>query len=643
MSASSASKRHTSQDLVKDDDLTPVPSKKQKLDTSPADNDSSELNTILSKLEDLAETAEITEENVEEVPDILNKNYIDPNFITRFYFSFRKNQLFTDETSQAVIYDSPFTIAHLPNIFDNEFLSKVKDEVKELDFDVKSSDLYEFHQSLDLKICEKPNLSKLRDTVYSSSFVRTISNLVGFDLDCTPDLSVQKYEKGSYLLCHDDDIKDDDFINGRIIAFIIYLVDENWSKEDGGALEFFNTDSQGHPDEITLSITPKWNTMIFFALSPTSFHQVSEINSSSKNRYSISGWFHGPLNTRLSRAYFAAPISEDFDLGDFLNPVYLNEKNKQRILEKLQKDSYILLSEFLRDDVFNRLMASIKETGWEEKSIGPPFIRKYYLLKDSEISDFNGYNNNNIKDYKNSSSSFCKYVYEFFKSRSFSTYIKEISNWQTTGVASEFRQFRSGSYTVIHDQAQDRIGADVTLFCIESGWNEKWGGGTSYVANEHELLVIYPKKNTLSIAIREAGTLKFVKYVNSRAAFPRTEMSFIYWDDDYNGGEEEEDEENEEVEENEGEVEENKEGVEENEEGVEENEEGVEENEEGVEENEEGVEENEEGVEENEEGVEENEEGVEENEEEVEKNEERVEENKEGVEENEGVKKIEEN
>lgn len=239
----STSKKHTSQDLLEENDSTLLPNKKQKLDTTLVDNNNDSLpsNTISSKLEE----SKIPDENVEQeikeiIPDILNKNYIDPDFVTRFYSAFKKNQTFIDEISQAIIYNLPFPIALLPNIFDNEFLSNVKDEVKELDFDNKSNDLYEFHQSSDLKICEKPHLSKLRDTIYSDVFVSTMSNLVGFDLDYTPDLSVHKYEKGNYLLCHDDDIKDDAFMHGRIIAFIIYLVDEDWSKEDGGALELFN-------------------------------------------------------------------------------------------------------------------------------------------------------------------------------------------------------------------------------------------------------------------------------------------------------------------------------------------------------------------------------------------------------------------
>ncbi|CAG8704928.1 2317_t:CDS:2 [Funneliformis caledonium] len=506
--------KHTSLEL--EDKEAIIQCKKQKLDKISVDNNS------ISNLENPIETLDntqggeqgfnnkytVTDKNDDEIKekvlDILNLNYTDPEFIRRFCFAFKKNQEFTDETSHAVVYNSPFTAAILPNIFDDEFLSHVKDEIRNLDFNHKSNDLYEFHQSSDLRICDKPYLSRLRDAIYSDIFVRTMSDLVGIDLDYTPDLSAHKYEKGNYLLCHDDDIKDDDCMHGRRIAFIIYFVDKDWSKEDGGALELFNTNSQGHPDEVTLSIIPKWNQMAFFVLSPTSFHQVSEVLSSTKVRYSISGWFHGPLNTRLSRTDFLSPTPEDFNLSDIISPVYLNESNKQRILDSLHKSSYVLLPDFLRDDVFEKLMKSIKETGWEEKPTGPAFIRRYHLLKDSEIVDFKDFENIEIKDYRKSLIDFCKYVYEFFRSKPFAVYLNEISNWQVAGIASEFRQFQPGDYTLIHDQAQDRAGVDVTLFCIEGEWDKNWEGGTHYVAEEQELLAIHPQRNTLSITIRTA-------------------------------------------------------------------------------------------------------------------------------------------
>jgi len=238
---------------LEESDTTSIQYKKQKLDTTPVDNSTSiEISPIsspnFSKLEEPIEALDSYNDNIleevevkGEVPDKLNTNYVDPEFIRRFCFAFKKNQTFTDETSQAVVYNLPFPAATLPNIFDSEFLSNVKDEIKELDFDHKSNDLYEFHQSLDLRICAKPHISKLRDSIYSDVFIHTMSDLVGIDLDYTPDLSAHKYEKGNYLLCHDDDIKDDEFMHGRRIAFIIYLVDEDWSKVDGGALELFNT------------------------------------------------------------------------------------------------------------------------------------------------------------------------------------------------------------------------------------------------------------------------------------------------------------------------------------------------------------------------------------------------------------------
>ena len=48
------------------------------------------------------------------------------------------------------------------------------------------------------------------------------------------------------------------------------------------------------PVEVVRSLVPKWNSFVFFEVSPSSFHQVSEVLSGSKTRLSINGWFHGP-------------------------------------------------------------------------------------------------------------------------------------------------------------------------------------------------------------------------------------------------------------------------------------------------------------------------------------------------------------
>ena len=45
-----------------------------------------------------------------------------------------------------------------------------------------------------------------------------------------------------YLLCHDDDIHGT--VEGRRIAFIYYLVSEDWKETDGGTLDLFSTDGK---------------------------------------------------------------------------------------------------------------------------------------------------------------------------------------------------------------------------------------------------------------------------------------------------------------------------------------------------------------------------------------------------------------
>jgi len=102
------------------------------------------------------------------------------------------------------------------------------------------------------------------------------------------------------LLCHDDELE------GRRIAYILYLVDENWEKSDGGSLDLFSVNSDNQPTSIVSSVIPQWNSFAFFAVTPSSFHQVAEVMTKSKCRLSVSGWFHGePI---LRPAPFIEPV-----------------------------------------------------------------------------------------------------------------------------------------------------------------------------------------------------------------------------------------------------------------------------------------------------------------------------------------------
>ncbi|RIB10229.1 Oxoglutarate and iron-dependent oxygenase degradation C-term-domain-containing protein [Gigaspora rosea] len=467
-----------------------------------------------------------TIESSREYEENFNSNYTQPQFISNFRRALRNRQDFKDPLTNATVYGSPFPIALVPNIFSSQFLESVKAELETEEFYHKSNDLYEFYQSEDLKLSKNPNTIKLRETIYSECFVRTISELTGIHLDSTPDLSAHQYTQGNYLLCHDDDIKDDENMHGRRVAFIIYLVDKDWEKEYGGCLDLFNTDSQGHPNQVSLSITPKWNTMVFFELSPTSYHQVAEVLTSTKVRLSISGWFHGALNTRLSCSQYIPLVSVDpdnYNINEIVNPSYLTEQGIKDILKVLRKEASIELQQFLQQNMYDKLIDSLNKAQWDKQPTGPPFIRRYHLIMN---------NTDNESPDINSTSPFHQYIYSFFKSTIFANYLAQITRYNISRAYSEIRQFQSGDYTLIHDQALDKEGLDITFCCIEEDWNHEWQGGTHYVAREEELLTIWPKKNTLSIVVRDAGTMRFVKYVNSSARISKREMTFIYLDDD---------------------------------------------------------------------------------------------------------------
>lgn len=173
--------------------------------------------------------------------------------------------------------------------------------------DPKCSDLYNFAQSKDLKSYPFELVSQLVNRLQDSSFLENIENLGDYvHLSTTDiDISVQKYECGDYLLCHDDRL------DSRRFAFVLYLVDEDWNHD--GELEFFLTDHLGQPqksNEYQQRIVPKWNTFIVFEVTMMSHHQVREILGN-RTRWSISGWFnddHQPFEEPVKRAKLESTI-----------------------------------------------------------------------------------------------------------------------------------------------------------------------------------------------------------------------------------------------------------------------------------------------------------------------------------------------
>ena len=63
--------------------------------------------------------------------------------------------------------------------------------------------------------------------------------VTGIKLTDTVDMFAAKYERTDYLGCHDDELE------GRRIAYIMYLVSPKWDEKDGGSLDLFDTDERG--------------------------------------------------------------------------------------------------------------------------------------------------------------------------------------------------------------------------------------------------------------------------------------------------------------------------------------------------------------------------------------------------------------
>lgn len=105
----------------------------------------------------------------------------------------------------------------------------------------------------------------------------------------------------------------------------------------------------------------------------------------------------------------------------------------------------------------------------------------------------------------------------------------------------ELRHWKTGHYTLIHDNSKTEFALDLLLYCGCEGWEPEYCGFTSYIAKgeDEELLTVNPENNSLALVYRDRETLKFVKHINHRSleqkkSFPnRTgfwDFSFVYYE-----------------------------------------------------------------------------------------------------------------
>uniref|UniRef100_A0A2K5RC27 2-oxoglutarate and iron dependent oxygenase domain containing 1 n=1 Tax=Cebus imitator TaxID=2715852 RepID=A0A2K5RC27_CEBIM len=456
----------------------------------------------------------------------------------------------TPFSHEAIVMDmDPFLHCVIPNFIQSQdFLEGLQKELMNLDFHEKYNDLYKFQQSDDLRKRREPHISALRKILFED-FRSWLSDISKIDLEPTIDMSCAKYEFTDALLCHDDELE------GRRIAFILYLVPP-WDRSLGGTLDLYSIDEHFQPKQIVKSLIPSWNKLVFFEVSPVSFHQ-HEI------------------------------------LYDWINPTYLDMDYQVQIQEEFEESSEILLKEFLKPEKFAEVCEALEHGDVEWSSRGPPNKRFYEKAEESKLPDilkecmklfrsealflllsnFTGLKlhclapseEDEMNDKKEEEATSATDSTEEGTSHSRpepennQTAVSnnsQQSNDQTDPepeenetkkessvptCQGELRHWKTGHYTLIHDHSKAEFALDLILYCGCEGWEPEYGGFTSYIAKgeDEELLTVNPENNSLALVYRDRETLKFVKHINHRSleqkkTFPnRTgfwDFSFIYYE-----------------------------------------------------------------------------------------------------------------
>jgi len=248
---------------------------------------------------------------------ILNQECFQEELIEQLSKAFAERKPFTSDEASVLPEGYPLTVFR--NFLDAGFARRLKATVNQLPFKHKATDLFDFYQSPDLKpfLDEDDNpISQVCREIFSPKFTQTIGKIVGKPLGTQIDFAAQKYCKGQYLLCHDDRLE------SRIVAFVLYLVDEAWSSKDGGQFEKYGLDYRGSPSiEPVDSFTPAWNTLVFFEVSMWSHHQVAEVLGNLP-RLSVAGWLHGP--SQEDRAALSEMIIPKKPI-EYVDPKHLKE------------------------------------------------------------------------------------------------------------------------------------------------------------------------------------------------------------------------------------------------------------------------------------------------------------------------------
>ncbi|OUC40646.1 Biopterin-dependent aromatic amino acid hydroxylase [Trichinella nativa] len=435
-------------------------------------------------------------------------------------------------------FEKPFKCAILRNFLTgsnmNEYFHILRKEILDSKPVLKEKDLFKFYQTKDFSALSSPAVEKLKSVFYGP-VKEWFSKVTGIPLDDRVALAAQVYSHGNYLLCHDDRV------GGRRIAFILNFTENSWTPDDGGLLELLECETEQYPMKVKHTVVPSENVLTCFEVVLQSFHQVSEIRSKTKKRFSIQGWYHGseieyPMNLRsLSSLHQSIdePIDmHDADLKSFINSAYLDKEVISWLNGTFEKESKMDLMNFFKDDVYNAMYREICSNSILWKIYGPMQKRLYYV---AEKKAFNAESCPTVSK-----------VISFLKSKLMFNYLAELTGLDNLavnkdvyyldlsvgcGCKEEIRKFGSGCYSLIDadecSNSENEMLLEAIFHLVPEEWDEKYGGVTIFhlgeadedehgdneyalpeYVNESNLL-----PNLLTLVYRDRAVPTFVKYV----------------------------------------------------------------------------------------------------------------------------------
>ncbi|CAB4035308.1 Prolyl 3-hydroxylase OGFOD1 [Paramuricea clavata] len=214
--------------------------------------------------------------------------------------------------------------------------------------------------------------------------------------------------------------------------------------------------------------------------------------------------------------------------------MYLQPDIVDDIRDSFEENSEIELKDFLLEEKYEALLEELKKEEMKWQTVGPANKRWYEKATEDSLST--GLVQECFRLFK--SEPIFKLLTTFTGLKLSNVDIgkndekndeQNDENTEETSAEDQARQsschgnvcrWSHGCYTLIHDndpEASD-MALDAWFFVDCHGWEEAFGGHTSYLAREEdeELLTIYPCSNSLALVYRDTDTVKFVKHINNR-------------------------------------------------------------------------------------------------------------------------------